>query len=120
MRTGTETVSRKNGARSACQSGTGYLLSGRQFYQSFAYTVDEKKGDELQLTLYKYDTGFYTDDGFWEEGDWTYSYVPQPTPKGKPMKVKVYDSQNSLELEGWTQQDAHQNRTPIVFKRVSR
>ena len=100
--------------------GTGYLLSGRQFYQSFAYTVDEKKGDELQLTLYKYDTGFYTDDGFWEEGDWTYSYVPQPTPKGKPMKVKVYDSQNSLELEGWTQRDAHQNLSPIVFKRVSR
>ena len=100
--------------------GTGYLLMDRQFNRSFAYTVEKEKGDELQLTLYKYDCGFTVEDGFWKEGDWTYSYVSQPTPKGQVMKARIYDNQNSLELEGWTQQDARQNWTPISFKRVSR
>ena len=100
--------------------GTGYQLYGREIYQSFAYTVDAKNGSELQLTIYKYDTGFYIRDGFWKEGDWTYSYVQQPTPKGKKMKAKVYNDDNSLELQGWTNLAADQSLTPIVFQRVSR
>jgi hypothetical protein len=100
--------------------GTGYQLYGREIYQSFAYTVDEKNGSELQLTIYKYDTGFYIRDGFWKEGDWTYSYVQQPTPQGKKMKAKVYNDDNSLELQGWTNLGADQSLTPIVFQRVSR
>lgn len=100
--------------------GTGYLLSGRQFSQAFVYTVDGKSGSELQLTLYKYDTGFLADDGFWKEGDWSYSFARQPIPKGKPMKAKVYDNGNSLELEGWTNRAADRSVTPIVFQRVNR
>lgn len=96
--------------------GTGYELLGRKLYQSFAYTV-EGKDDALQLTLYKYDTGFYIQDGFWKEGDWTYSYVPQPTPKGKAIKAKIYDNGNSLELEGFTNTAADFSQTPIVFQR---
>ncbi|MBR1539245.1 MAG: hypothetical protein IJ636_07040 [Bacteroidales bacterium] len=99
--------------------GTGYLLSGRQFNQAFVYTVEGRSGD-LQLTLYKYDTGFYAEDGFWKEGDWTYSYAGQPSPKGKLMKAKVYAGDDCLELEGWTNQAADLSRTPIVFHRVSR
>jgi len=99
--------------------GTGYELAGRQFYQSFAYTV-EGNDDALQLTLYKYDTGFYVNDGFWTPGDWTYSYVQQPTPKGEVMKAKIYDSGNSLELEGWHNTGADLSQTPIVFQRVTR
>lgn len=99
--------------------GTGYELLGRQFYQSFAYTV-EGNDDALQLTLYKYDTGFYIEDGFWTEGDWTYSYVPQPTPKGKVMKAKIDDNGNNLELEGFTNRAADMSQSPIVFQRVSR
>ncbi len=100
--------------------GTGYQLSGRQFYQSFAYTVDGKNGSEFQLTLYKYDTGFFIEDGFWKEGDWTYSYVRQPVPTGKPMKAKVSEDGNSLELEGCNIRSADFSLTPIVFQRVSR
>ena len=99
--------------------GTGYELLGRQFYQSFAYTV-EGKDDALQLTLYKYDTGFYINDGFWTQGDWTYSYASQPTPKGEVIKAKVYDNGNSLEMEGWSNTGADLSRTPIVFERVNR
>ena len=100
--------------------GTGYLLMGRQITQEFAYTVDGKNGSELQLTLYKYDTGFYADDGFWKDGDWTYQFARQPLPKGNPMKAKVYDDGNSLELEGWTNRAADFSTSPIVFQRVSR
>ena len=100
--------------------GTGYLLSGRKFCNSFAYTVDDENGSDLQLTLYKYDTGFYIQDGFWKEGDWTYSYVQQPTPKGKKMTAKVYDDGNSLEIQGWTNLAADFSTTPIVFKRVNK
>ena len=96
--------------------GTGYELLGRKFYQSFAYTV-EGNDDTLQLTLYKYDTGFYIQDGFWKEGDWTYSYVSQPTPKGKVMKARIYDNGNSLELEGFNNTRADLSQTPIVFQR---
>ena len=98
--------------------GTGYELLGRQIYQSFAYTVDGND-DALQLTLYKYDTGFYIQDGFWKEGDWTYSYVSQPTPKGNVMKAKIYDNGNSMELEGFTNRAADFSQTPIVFQRVN-
>ena len=100
--------------------GTGYLISGRKFCNSFAYTVDDENGSDLQLTLYKYDTGFYIQDGFWKEGDWTYSYVQQPTPKGKKMKAKVYDDGDSLEIQGWTNLAADFSTTPIVFKRVNK
>jgi len=100
--------------------GTGYLISGRKFCNSFAYTVDDENGSDLQLTLYKYDTGFYIQDGFWKEGDWTYSYVQQPTPKGKKMTAKVYDDGNSLEIQGWTNLAADFSTTPIVFKRVNK
>ncbi|MBO4842715.1 MAG: hypothetical protein J5478_05015 [Bacteroidales bacterium] len=96
--------------------GTGYELLGRKIYQSFAYTV-EGNNDALQLTIYKYDTGFYTQDGFWKEGDWTYSYVPQPTPKGKVMKARIYDNGKSLELEGFNNTRADLSQTPIVFQR---
>ena len=96
--------------------GTGYQLYGRQFYQSFAYTT-EGKGNDLRITIYKYDTGFFAEDGFWKEGDWTYSYVPHPTPKGKVMKAKIYDNGNRLELEGWSNTGADLSRTPIVFQR---
>ena len=96
--------------------GTGYLLSGRQFNQAFVYTA-EGNDDALQLTIYKYDTGFTVDDGFWKEGDWTYSYVPQPTPKGQMVKARIYDNGNSLELEGWNNTGADLSRTPIVFQR---
>ena len=99
--------------------GTGYELLGRQFYQSFAYTV-EGKDDALQLTIYKYDTGFYIEDGFWTQGDMTHSYVSQPTPKGQAMKAKIYDNGNSLELEGWSNTEADLSHTPIVFQRVVR
>ena len=100
--------------------GTGYLISGRKFCNSFAYTVDDENGSDLQLTLYKYDTGFYIQDGFWKEGDWTYSYVQQPTPKGKKMTAKVYDDGNSLEIQGWTNLAADFSTTPIVFRRVNK
>lgn len=86
----------------------------------FAYTVDDKNGSELQLTIYKYDTGFYIEDGFWKEGDWTYSYAPQPVPQGQKMKAKIYDDGNSLELQGWTTRAADFSTTPIVFKRVNK
>ena len=99
--------------------GTGYELLGRQFYQSFAYTV-EGNDDALQLTIYKYDTGFYISDGFWTQGDWTYSYVSQPTPKGNVIKAKIYDNGNCLELEGWSNTGADLTQTPIVFQRVNR
>jgi hypothetical protein len=100
--------------------GTGYLLSGRRFCYSFAYTVDGQNGSDLQLTLYKYDTGFTIEDGFWKEGDWTYSYVPQPTPQGETMQAKIYDDDNRLEIQGWTNMAADFSTTPIVFQRVSR
>jgi hypothetical protein len=100
--------------------GTGYQLYGRGINQSFAYTVDGNNGSELQLTLYKYDTGFYISDGFWKEGDWTYNYVQQPVPTGKKMKAKVYDDGNSLELQGWTNLAADQSHTPIIFRRVNK
>lgn len=100
--------------------GTGYLLSGRRFCYSFAYTVDGHNGSDLQLTLYKYDTGFYIQDGFWKEGDMTYSYVPQPTPKGKKMQAKVYDDDSCLEIQGWTSIAADFSTTPIVFQRVNK
>ncbi len=96
--------------------GTGYELLGRKIYQSFAYTA-EGNDDALQLTIYKYDTGFYIDDGFWKEGDWTYSYVSQPTPKGKTMKAKIYNDGNSLELQGFNNLAADMSKTPIVFQR---
>ena len=99
--------------------GTGYQLYGRQFYQSFAYTT-EGNGNNLQITIYKYDTGFLADDGFWKEGDWTYSYASHPTPKGKVMKARIYDNGNSLELEGYTNRTADMSLTPIVFQRVTR
>ena len=99
--------------------GTGYELLGRQFYQSFAYTI-EGNDDALQLTIYKYDTGFFADDGFWTPGDWTYSYVSQPMPKGNVMKAKIYDNGNCLELEGWSNTGADLSQTPIIFQRVNR
>ncbi|MCR5002942.1 MAG: hypothetical protein K5984_01090 [Bacteroidales bacterium] len=82
--------------------------------------MDGHHGFDLQLTLYKYDTGFYIQDGFWKEGDWTYSYVPQPTPKGKKMQVKVYDDDSCLEIQGWTSIAADFSTTPIVFQRVNK
>ena len=97
--------------------GTGYYLQGRLLFQSFAYTV-EGEDDALLLTIYKYDTGFYISDGFWKEGDRTYSFVPQPTPKGQTMKARVYDDGNRLELEGYTNRNADMTQTPIVFQRV--
>lgn len=99
--------------------GTGYLLSGRKFNQSFAYTV-EGPSDNLLVTLYKYGTGFSIEDGFWQEGDWTYSYTPQPVPKGQPMQARIYDGGNCLELEGWTFRAADMSSTPIVFHRVEK
>ena len=36
------------------------------------------------------------------------------------MKAKVYNDDNSLELQGWTNLAADQSLTPIVFQRVSR
>lgn len=65
--------------------GTGYHLDNKLFSESFVYTV-EGSGSELLLTIYKYDTGFSADDGFWTEGDWTYTYTPSPTPKGQILK----------------------------------
>ena len=100
--------------------GTGYQLLGRQFLQAFAYTVDGKNGSEYQLSIYKYDTGFTIQDGFWKEGDWTYSYAPSPVPSGEPLKAKVYNDGNSLELEGWMNTAADYNTSPIVFQRVNR
>ena len=99
--------------------GTGYQLYGRQFVQSFAYTA-EGKDDALQLTIYKYDTGFVVDDGFWKEGDWTYSYVSEPAPKGKVMNARICDNGNSLELEGYANRAADMSQTPVVFQRVKR
>ena len=99
--------------------GTGYLLVGRQFYQSFAYT-SEGADDNLQLTIYKYDTGFFISDGFWTVGDGTYSYASQPTPKGNPMKARIYGNGDSLELEGWNNRAADLSQTPVVFQRVNR
>ena len=100
------------------KDGTGYLLIGRKLSESFAYTV---KGDEnnLQLTLYKYDTGFYIQDGFWKEGDKTYSFVSNPTPEGKPVKARISDNGNHLELEGWDNVAADLTRTPVAFRRVT-
>lgn len=99
--------------------GTGYQLLGRQFFQSFAYTV-EGRDDALQLTLYKYDTGFTIEDGFWRSGDWTYRYAPEPTPQGKTMKAKIYGDGDRLELEGYVNLAADLSQTPIVFQRVNR
>lgn len=99
---------------------TGYLLIGRQLSQSFAYTVDGKAEGRSQLTLYKYDTGFTIDDGFWTAGDLSYSFSPQPVPQGKPMQVRIYDGGNSLELEGWSTLSADLSSTPIVFHRVEK
>lgn len=98
--------------------GTGYQLLGRQFVQSFAYTV-EGNGDAPLLTLYKYDTGFMSEDGFCKEGDWTFSFVPQPTPQGKTMKAKIYDGGNRLELEGYATHAADLSLIPTVFQRVN-
>ena len=100
------------------QDGTGYLLIGRELSQSFAYT-SEGNDAALQLSIYKYDTGFYIQDGFWKEGDKTYSFVSNPVPGGKVMKARIYDNGNSLELEGWSQLAADQSKTPIVFQRVA-
>ncbi|MBR0501032.1 MAG: hypothetical protein IJJ72_08570 [Bacteroidales bacterium] len=101
--------------------GTGYLLYNRQFSHSFVYTVDSNSGSELQLTIYKYDTGFTVDDGFWRNGDLTYSYdASQSKPEGQAMRAKIYDDGDSLELEGWVDRAADMSRSPIVFRRVTR
>lgn len=94
------------------KDGTGYLLSGRQMSEAFAYTLEGNL-----LTIYKYDTGFFINDGFWKDGDHTYSFVPEPTPEGKVITIKI--DGNRLELEGWNNTAADLSRTPIEFTRVT-
>ena len=96
--------------------GTGYLLEGRLHSYSFVYTV-QGEGDSLQLTVYKYDTGFYSDDGFWDQDDMSYTFVSEPVPAGKTLKAKIYDNGDSLELQGWNEFAADLTQTPVVFKR---
>ncbi len=96
---------------------TGYLLDGRVFVESFAYTLDDIEGQKY-ITLYKYDNGFYINDGFWQKGDASYSFVKQPVPGGKTYKTKIYDNGDSMELQGWTVITADQQAKPVVFKRV--
>lgn len=98
------------------KDGTGYLLQGQLHSYSFAYTV-KGEGDALELTIYKYDTGFYADEGFWDQDDMYYNFVSQPVPTGKTMKAKIYDNGDSLELQGWNNTAADLSQTPIVFKR---
>lgn len=92
--------------------GTGYMLIGNQFNQSFVYTLNDST-----LTIYKYDTGFYADDGFHVEGDVYYNYVPEPLPQGKSMKVKIYGNGDLLEIEGYSQRAADFTEIPIVYHR---
>ena len=98
--------------------GTGYLLIDKLFSESFVYTV-KGTGNEFQLTIYKYDTGFTADDGFWTEDDWSYTYVPSPTPKGRIMRAKIYQDGERLELEGDDNQNfaADGSKTPVIYKR---
>ena len=99
--------------------GTGYLLISKQHQYSFAYTVEGEDPSALQLTIYKYDTMFYTTDGFWQEGDRSYRFTPTPVPTGEPLKAKISADGNSLELEGWANRGAdYYSKTPIVFTRV--
>ena len=98
--------------------GTGYLLDNKLFSESFVYTV-EGSGPEYQLTIYKYDTGFTADDGFWAEDDLSYTYVPSPTPKGLTMKARIYQDGDRLELEGGFNENraADGSKSPVVYKR---
>ena len=59
------------------------------------------------------------DDGFWTEGDWTYTYTPSPTPKGQKIKARIYQDGERLELEGDFNENraADGSRTPVVYKR---
>lgn len=100
--------------------GTGYQLQDQSFMQSFAYTVDSVQGENLELTIYKYDTGFTIDDGFWTSGDFRYHFVSKPVPQGKGMKAKLYGGGDKLEIEGWTVRAADYSVLPIVFRRIEK
>ena len=76
---------------------TGYLLVGQQFSEPFVYTVDYQ-GSEAELTIYKYNTGFFVSDGFAEDIVYT-DFEPTILPQGKTMKATFKDG--TLELEGW-------------------
>ena len=92
---------------------TGYLLLDGLFQYSFAYTVSYSK-NEAQVTIYKYDTGFFPDEGFCKH-PMVIDFDPTVLPKGVTMKAKF--TENLLELEGWEWSDADFVLHPIVFQR---
>ena len=91
---------------------TASLLDGL-FQYSFVYTVNESK-NEAQVTIYKYDIGFTTEEGFCNNPE-EIAYDSTILPKGVTMKAKFTD--NLLELEGWEWSDANYVFHSIVFHR---
>ena len=92
---------------------TGYLMLDGLFQYSFVYTVNESK-NEAQVTIYKYDIGFTTEEGFCNNPE-EIAYDSTILPKGVTMKAKFTD--NLLELEGWEWSDANYVFHSIVFHR---
>jgi len=76
---------------------TGYRLWNDQYDVPFAYTVSYK-GDEAELTIYKYNSGFTVNEGF-AKSITDLTFDPTILPKGETIKAKV--SGNTLEMEGW-------------------
>jgi hypothetical protein len=94
---------------------TGYLLYNGHFNYSFAYTLS-LSNNETQVTIYKYGSGFTTDEGFDSNpSPGLMDYDPTVLPKGVTMKAKV--TGNQLELEGYTWRDENFVSHPIVFQR---
>ena len=94
---------------------TGYLLLNGHFNYSSAYTLSHSN-NETQVTVYKYDTGFTSNEGFDSNpSSGLMDYDPTILPKGVTMKAKL--SGNQLELEGYTWRDENFVSHPIVFQR---
>jgi hypothetical protein len=94
---------------------TGYLLYNGHFNYSFAYTLS-LSNNETQVTVYKYDTGFTSDEGFDSNpSPGLMDYDPTVLPKGVTMKAQI--TGNQLELEGYTWRDENFVSHPIVFQR---
>lgn len=94
---------------------TGYLMLDGLFQYSFAYTQSGST-NEAQVTIYKYGSGFTTDEGFDSNpSPLVTDYDPTVLPKGVTMKAQI--TGNQLELEGYTWRDANFSPHPIVFQR---
>ena len=75
---------------------TGYRLLDNQYDIPFAYTVSYN-GSEVEITIYKYNTGFTIDEGFIKDNSLTFDSTILP--KGTTVKANI--NGNSLELDGW-------------------